>query len=110
MIVLLLIASLVVPYSRPFTTQLCNISNEIPLAEQTYYFPIFGFHLFCRFLAQKNHFYLLLLHVFKIKIKNEYKNNNHKRQVSTLKKMPFRGVNPFLQGSLFRASGEPFLF
>ena len=62
------------------------------------------------FSRQKNHFYLLLLHVFKIKIKNEYKNNDHKRQVSTLKKMPFRGVNPFLQGSLFRASGEPFLF
>ncbi len=62
------------------------------------------------FSRKKNHFYLLLLHVFKIKIKNEYKNNNHKRQVSTLKKMPFRGVNPFLQGSLFRASGEPFLF
>ena len=30
------------------------------------------------FSRQKNHFYLLLLHVFKIKIKNEYKNNNHK--------------------------------
>ena len=62
------------------------------------------------FSRKKNHFYLLLLHVFKIKIKNEYKSNNHIRQVSTLKKMPFRGVNPFLQGSLFRASGEPFLF
>ena len=38
------------------------------------------------FSRKKNHFYLLLLHVFKIKTKNEYKNNNHKRQVSTLKK------------------------
>ena len=38
------------------------------------------------FSRKKNHFYLLLLHVFKIKIKNEYKNNNHKRQVSILKK------------------------
>ena len=33
----------------PFTTQLRHIPNGISLAEQTYYFPIFGFHLFCRF-------------------------------------------------------------
>ena len=33
----------------PFTTQLRHILNGISLAEQTYYFPIFGFHLFCRF-------------------------------------------------------------
>ena len=33
----------------PFTTQLRHIPNGIPFAEQTYYFPIFGFHLFCHF-------------------------------------------------------------
>ena len=33
----------------PFTTQLCHIPNLISLAKQTYYFPIFGFHLCCRF-------------------------------------------------------------
>lgn len=48
MIVLLVIASLVVRY-LPLTTQLCHIPNGISLAEQTYYFPIFDFHLFFRF-------------------------------------------------------------
>ena len=33
----------------PLPLNFCHIPNGIPLAEQTNNFPIFGFHLFCRF-------------------------------------------------------------
>ena len=35
--------------THTLATQFRHIPNGIPLAEQTYYFPIFGFYLFCRF-------------------------------------------------------------
>ena len=34
--------------THTLSTQLRNIPNGLPFAEQTYYFPIFGFHLFFR--------------------------------------------------------------
>ena len=60
------------------------------------------------FSRQKNQFYLLLLHVFKIKIKNEYKNNNHKRQVSTLKKCLLEVWTLFYRVHFFGQVVNPF--
>ena len=49
MIVLLVIVSLVAPYSRPFNLTSPHPEWNTPLAEQTNNVPIFGSYLFFRF-------------------------------------------------------------
>ena len=108
-IALLLIASLVVPYLPLYHSTLQHLEWNTPCWVNLL-LPYIRFSSLLPFSRQKIHFYLLLLHVFKIKIKNEYKNNNHKRQVSTLKKCLLEVWTLFYRVHFFGQVVNPFFF